>query len=144
MRKELDSLLKIENEWALEFWEDYDEHQSKAVIVFLNMNGNGISGSYQYIERKLDFAKKEKKPVCYVIVAKPPRSKNTTLTSRRADILTGDIIRLEETLCGCFGHDWENFKSIIAHNHPDSQHVFLRQDSENEPEGTLIYAKDIL
>ena len=147
MRKELDNLLKKENEWALEFWEDYDEdnlESNDAVIVFLNMNGNGISGAYQYIERRLAFAKAKKKPVCYVIVAKPPRSKNTTLTSSRATILTGDVKRLEETLCGCFGHDWENFKSIIAHNHPDSQHVFLRQDSETEPEGTLIYAKDIL
>ena len=147
MMRELDSLVKYGNEWALEFWEDYDEDQlesNNVVIIFINMNGNGISGAYQYIERKLKFAKEKKKPVCYVLVAKPPRAKNTTLTSRRATILTGTIRSLEEDICGCLGLPWDNFKDNIPHNHPDSRHVFLRQDSENEPEGTLIYAKDIL
>lgn len=147
IRKELDALVKCGNEWALEFWEDYDEDQlesNNVVIIFINMNGNGISGAYQYIERKLKFAKEKKKPVCYVLVAKPPRAKNTTLTSRRATILTGTIRSLEEDICGCLGLPWDNFKDNIPHNHPDSRHVFLRQDSENEPEGTLIYAKDIL
>ena len=145
MMRELDSLVKYGNEWALEFWEDYDESEpDKAVIIFINMNGNGISGSYQYILRKLALAKAKKKPACFVIVAKPPRAKNATISSKRMKIITGDIKRLEETLCGCFGFDVSEFRGNLAHNKQKSQHVFLRQDSENEPEGTLIYAKDIL
>ena len=42
-----------------------------------------------------------------------------------------------------FKHDVNVYGRILAHNHPDAQHVFS-VDSENEPEGTLIYAKDIL
>ena len=62
----------------------------------------------------------------------------------RANILTGDIRRLEEITCGMFGHDVETYKYILSHQHRKAVHVFLRQDTTNEPEGTLIYADDIL
>ena len=144
MEKELDSLVECENEWALKYWDEYDDNDpSNAVLIFLNMAGNGISGSYQYIERKLYFAQQKNLPACFVIAAKAPKRKNATITSKRANILTGDIRKLEETVCGMFGHSIK-FANMLAHNHSDAQHVFLRQDSENEPEGTLIYAKDIL
>jgi len=144
MEKELDSLVKFENDWALKYWDEYDENApTNAVLIFINMAGNGISGSYQYIERKLDFAQQKDLPACFVIAAKTPKRKNATITSKRANILTGDIRKLEETTCGMFGHSIK-FADMLAHNHSDAQHVFLRQDSENEPEGTIIYAKDIL
>jgi len=144
MEKELDSLVKFEHDWALKYWDEYDENDPiNAVLIFINMAGNGISGSYQYIERKLDFAQKRDLPACFVIATKAPKRKNATITSKRANILTGDIRKLEETVCGMFGHSIK-FADMLAHNHADAQHVFLRQDSENEPEGTLIYAKDIL
>ena len=145
MEKELDSLVKFEHDWALKYWEEYDENDpSNAVLIFINMAGNGISGSYQYIERKLALAQRKGLPACFVIAAKAPKRKNATITSKRANILTGDIRKLEETVCEMFKHDVNVYGRILAHNHPDAQHVFLRQDSENEPEGTLIYAKDIL
>ena len=145
MEKELDSLVECENEWALKYWEEYDENDpTNAVLIFVNMAGNGISGSYQYIERKLALAQRKGLPACFVIAAKAPKRKNSTITSKRANILTGDIRKLEETVCEMFKHDVNVYGRILAHNHPDAQHVFLRQDSENEPEGTLIYAKDIL
>lgn len=145
MEKELDSLVECENEWALKYWEEYDENDpTNAVLIFVNMAGNGISGAYQYIERKLAFAQQKGLPACFVIAAKSPKRKNATITSKRANILTGDIRKLEETVCEMFKHDVNVYGRILAHNHPSAQHVFLRQDSENEPEGTLIYAKDIV
>ena len=145
MEKELDSLVECENEWALKYWDEYDDNDpSNAVLIFLNMAGNGISGSYQYIERKLDFAQQKNLPACFVIAVKAPRRKNSTITSKRANVLTGDIRKLEETVCGMFKHDVNVHSRLLAHNHPDAQHVFLRQDSENEPVGTLIPSKDIL
>lgn len=145
MEKELDSLVECENEWALKYWDEYDDNDpSNAVLIFLNMAGNGISGSYQYIERKLDFAQQKNLPACFVIAVKAPRRKNSTITSKRANVLTGDIRKLEETVCGMFKHDVNVHSRLLAHNHPDAQHVFLRQDSENEPVGTLIPSKDVL
>jgi hypothetical protein len=145
MEKELDSLVKFEHDWALKYWEEYDENDpTNAVLIFINMAGNGISGAYQYIERKLAFAQQKGLPACFVIAAKAPKRKNATITSKRANILTGDIRKLEETVCEMFKHDVNVYGRILAHNHPSAQHVFLRQDSENEPEGTLIYAKDIV
>jgi len=145
MTKELDSLVECGNEWALKFWEEYDENDpTNAVLIFINMAGNGISGSYQYIERKLDFAQQKNLPACFVIAVKAPRRKNSTITSKRANVLTGDIRKLEETVCGMFKHDVNVHSRLLAHNHPDAQHVFLRQDSENEPVGTLISSKDVL
>ena len=145
MRKELDSLVKLNNEWALEFWEDYDDdNPTNAVIIFINMYGNGISGSYQYIQRKLDLAQKLGLPANFVMAAKPPKRKNATIDSMRASIITGDIRRLEEICCGMFKLDVNVFSRVLPYNDPSAVHVFLRQDSTNEPEGTLIYANDIL
>ena len=144
MKKELDSLVECGNDWALKYWDEYDENDpSNAVIIFINMAGNGMSGSWQYIERKLNLAQKKDLPACFVIAAKPPKHKNATITSKRANILTGEIRKLEETVCGMFGHSIK-FADMLAHNRSDAQHVFLRQDSENEPKGTLIYDKDVL
>ena len=95
MEKELDSV-KLEHDWALKYWDEYDDNDpSNAVLIFLNMAGNGISGSYQYIERKLALLN-EGLPACFVIAAKAPKRKNATITSKRANILTGDIRKLEE------------------------------------------------
>jgi len=121
MRKELDSLVKLNNEWALEFWEDYDEENpTNAVIIFINMYGNGISGSYQYIQRKLDLAQKLSLPANFVMAAKPPKRKNSTIDSMRASIITGDIRRLEEICCGMFKHDVNVFSRVLPHNHPNA------------------------
>lgn len=145
MRKELDSLLELNNEWALEFWDGYDENNpTNAVLIFVNMYGNGVSGSYQYIQRKLHQAQQLNLPANFVMAAKPPKRKNATIDSMRASMLTGDIRRLEETVCGMLKHDVDLYSRVFAHNHPNASHIFLRQDSTNEPEGTLIYANDIL
>ena len=78
----------------------------------------------------------------HILFAVPVPKGKTSLHTKREKCFSTELYSVEERMLNAFGKDkgiGEYHRSLISWNHPDCQHRFVAQDSENESFNELIY-----
>lgn len=118
------------SEWYSNVWNNPDEH---CLIVYMS-HVEGRIGSIMTSNQK---ASKNHKPL-HILFAVPIPKGKTSLYTKREKCFSTELFSVEERMLDAFdlGEKW---RKDFAWNHPDCQHRFVAQDSENESFDDLIY-----
>ena len=137
MKQELDRLKKNGNEWCKKYW-DIDIFGEKSYVCLISLDGSNISGDWcKILSAGLDAAG-SRKPLHFVITVGVPKSEQAeNLHTKRLKFFTERLNDMEKTICKLLKLDLDH-RALLPWNHSAANHVFLRQDSENEPVGKLI------
>ena len=121
-------------EWYNNIWNNPDEH---CLIVYMS-HVEGRIGSIMTSNQK---AVNDHKPL-HILFAVPVPKGKTSLYTKREKCFSTELYSVEERMLNGFGKEMgigEFHRSKISWNHPDCQHRFVAQDSENERFDELIY-----
>lgn len=118
-----------EDEWVDDYWRNDSEYTQ-----YVNMsNFSSRWGSIISIASQAVIANK---PLHFLFSVK--LMANETLETTRSKVFTDKFAQLEQKLCFLFGLDPVRHKYMLPWHHPDCEHRFLPQDTENEDFKLLI------
>ena len=135
-------------DWYNDKWKNPDEH---CLIVYMS-HVEGRIGSLMTANR---LACEDNKPL-HILFAVPIPKGKTSLYTQRVKCFTTELFSVEERILNGFNWNTKQFEALkeigvdmkeilssnrsgISWNHPDCQHRFVAQDSENESFNELIY-----
>ena len=121
---------KATSEWYSNIWNNPDEHR---LIVYMS-HVEGRIGSLMTSNQK---AVNDNKPL-HILFAVPIPKGKTSLYTKREKCFSTELFSVEERMLDAFdlGEKW---RKDFAWNHPECQHRFVAQDSQNESFDDLIY-----
>ena len=121
-------------DWYNNIWNNPDEH---CLVIYMS-HVEGRIGSIMSSNQK---AVNDNKPL-HILFAVPVPKGKTSLYTKREKCFSTELFSVEERMLNAFGKDkgiGEFHRAMLSWNHPDCQHRFVAQDSENERFDELIY-----
>ena len=130
IKGKVDNPPKATSEWYSNIWNNPDEH---CLIVYMSH----VEGRIGSLMTSNQTAVNDNKPL-HILFAVPIPKGKTSLYTKREKCFSTELFSVEERMLDAFdlGEKW---RKDFAWNHPECQHRFVAQDSQNESFDELIY-----